>query len=92
MNPVLMPVPSTVPAFPWYITAMIGLACTTIVGFIIAAYRWMDAVKDNHLAHIQAATEKSAENTGKLATAFEVEATKAEARHDQVVQLFTLSK
>jgi len=50
----------------WAATGIIALCAGLFIAFLIFAYRWMDAVKDNHLAHIQAAGEKTAEHTLEL--------------------------
>jgi hypothetical protein len=45
----------------WLIGTMASVIFAMVLAFVIYGYRWMDAVKDNHLVHIQKACESSAE-------------------------------
>jgi len=45
---------------------MASAAFTLFVAFVIFSYRWMDSVRDNHLAHIQSAVERTAEEMTEL--------------------------
>lgn len=65
-----------------------SLAFAIIVAFVIYGYRWMDAVKENHLTHIQRATEQTAIHTNETNIKMIELSVREEMRHAQEMQAF----
>lgn len=71
--------------YPTLATCAFGL----FIAAIIFAYRWADQVKDNHLAHIEANTERMAIGIGELKVAIVAHDAHEGEHHNAETQLLT---
>jgi hypothetical protein len=65
----------------WFVTTLAGSSFALFVALVIYVYRWMDAVKDNHLTHIQSAVEKTAALTSESNDRMKELAIREDERH-----------
>ena len=70
-----------------YLGILASASFTLFVAFVIFSYRWMDSVRDNHLAHIQSAVERTAEEMTELNKAIAVHDAHTEDYHAEQVRL-----